>query len=51
MLRIFLTIAVSVPTCDSVRGVFENKTDQELLNEHLALQKSRHIVQRATIDR
>ena len=51
MLRIFLTIAVSVATC---KAFFETKTDQELhgiLYEHLAVEKSCHTVYRATIDR
>jgi len=51
MLRIFLTIAVSVATCEAF---FETKTDQELhgiLYEHHAVEKSCHTVYRATIDR
>jgi len=51
MLQIFLTIAVSVATCEEF---FETKTDQELLKikyEHLAVEKSCRTVYRATIDR
>jgi len=51
MPRIFLTIAVSVATCEEF---FETKTDQEFLNiyyEHLAVEKSCHTVYKATIDR
>ena len=51
MLRIFLTIAVGVATCEEF---FETKTDQKLLKiwyEHLAVEKSCHTVYSAKIDR